>query len=159
MVELIPFNDLTKVTFTDRPKIAPIDLRYFRKVAIIVLVLKLASRGEKSSVLRVHFFNWALASEINRELSLKYIADMRIIRSNIIPFDPVIQRAIEYAIADGFIRLSSNAKLCLGLKGENLVNRILADGEIFNIEKDYLYSIGKVKAPEAKIESIIQGIY
>lgn len=59
------YNNITKISFVKRPISIPPDYRPMFKVAQIVMILGYCCRSNRSSLLKLHLFSWALKSEGN----------------------------------------------------------------------------------------------
>ena len=57
--------------------------------------------------------------------------------------DPALNRALNYAVADGMCELTSNQKYRLTNKGLFFVAKIETDDDLFRNEKVFLKQIGK----------------
>lgn len=69
-------------------------------------------------------------------------------------FDPVINRAIGYALSENLIIRQANGLFKLSPKGKNCVNEINKDTTLFIREKKIMESIS-FKLTEEKIKSLI----
>jgi len=131
------------IRFTQKPISLPAEYRPMYQIAILALVLKYCCRGYTSSLQKLHLFSWCLSSKKN-------MAALKILIENNyetqIPHwtvDPVVNRALSLAIADGICEFSSNKKYKLTSIGMKLVNKIDMDCNLFGDEKIYLNHIGK----------------
>lgn len=157
MVEPLPFSHITTFKFEIRPIALPADLRPLRKIAQIILVLKNASKSEKCSFLKLQLFNWAFASAAAMDQLKKYILykDSEY-QPSTIPLDPSINRALEFAIAEGLVELDKKGKLTLTGKGQRLAELLLSDESVLHEEKVHITQLG-VKVNETKVLEIAKG--
>ena len=137
------FNEKTKIKFYDRPVAVPYNYRIIYKISQIVLIIgTTCPRGGCSSI-KLHIISNALFANNVLEDLCKVLDD----KNDMLPivrFEPAITRAVNYAIADGFIELQkSNLKLKLTEKGKQLYNEIAKDNNIMILEKSELKIIGK----------------
>jgi len=156
--ELIPFCAIENLSFQKRPKLISPDLRYFRRLSLIILILMYTARNHQMSLLKIQFFNWAMASSRNMKLSRAYLNDPMTIKSNIISFDPSLNRAIDMAIGDDFIEFKTGV-FRLTAKGEQFFHYLVNDNNLLTSEKEYLQAVCSRSISEKQIESIIKGIY
>jgi hypothetical protein len=80
------------------------------------------------------------------------------IKSNIISFDPSLNRAIDMAIGDDFIEFKTGV-FRLTAKGEQFFHYLVNDNNLLTSEKEYLQAVCSRSISEKQIESIIKGIY
>ena len=71
----------------------------------------------------------------------------------IVRFDPALNRALEYAVADAMIVQQGNGTYKLIEKGKKLVKAIIEDKEIFRSEKETLNEIS-LSLTEERIKEI-----
>lgn len=145
-----------KVTFTKRPIPVPVSYRPMFKISEIVLVLKLCCRSETSDLLKLHLFSWAFKSSSNLNNLKNYVSNNFQGGFTIWGIEPALNRALQFAIADGICMLTEGKKYQLASKGESLYNVINKDKELFVVEKTILKFIGKNKITEARIRSMSQ---
>jgi hypothetical protein len=69
----LPISQITSFTFVTQPIAIPPDLRPLWKISQILLVLKLCSRKEKATLLKLQLFNWALGSSKALDQLKKYV--------------------------------------------------------------------------------------
>ena len=110
-------------------------------------------------MLKLQFFNWAMASARNMKLSLEYINEPRTIKSDIISYDPSLQRAIEFALGDEFIGFIKTGTFKLSAKGEQFLQYLINDETVLVPEKEYLKIVSTKSISETQVESIVKGIY
>lgn len=132
-----------KITFAKKPIPLPAEYRPMYQISIIVLVLKYCCRRYTSSLHKLHLFSWCLYSESNKA-KLKCLIENNF-RAEMPHWsiDPALNRALNYAVADGMCELTSNQKYQLTNKGLAFVAKIETDNDLFSNEKAYLKQIGK----------------
>ena len=93
---------MSSLRFTIKP--APVfpEHRPLYKIAQLVLILQVSSRGSKSSLARLQLFNWALKRK-DRGQVLAAAADSGQLSVTGWGFDPAVPIALRFAIADGLI--------------------------------------------------------
>lgn len=140
---------------TDSPQSSPvIHLRFRRrhapvlpehrplyKIGQVLLVLHLASRGGKSSLIRLHLFNWALKSH-DRQHMLLAAAGRKILAIPAWGFDPMLAIGIRFAVAEGLMRENTTGYEITDT-GEILVREIVKDSTLFVLERAFLSRVGK----------------
>jgi len=140
-------------TFQSRPESIPADFRPLWRIALIVLILQ-NTRGNKSSLGRLHVLNWALRSQENRE-ELKRLLEKKISPDSlIIRIEPSLNRAIDLAIGHKLVDLLSGNKIQISKDGVTFSEDLLSTNNIFVQEKLFLNKYGR------KItESIVQTLF
>lgn len=129
------------------------DYRPMYKIGLIVLILKIASTGNKSSLNKLHFLIWALKSEKNRTF-IKDILD-RTDYTKIIAWgvEPALNKALTIGVAEGLFFLENN-KYALTQKGKDFSKSILKEIELFKDEKEFLEWVGKRGVTETLITQL-----
>jgi len=127
--------------FHRRPAPILAEHRPLYKIVQILLVLQLASRGGKSSLPRLHLFNWALKRHERCNL-LVDAAKSKKLYVTAWGFDPAVAIAIRYGVAEQLMRLVSNGYQITD-QGELFVNAVMKDAELYCSEKGILALIGK----------------
>ena len=156
MNQPLPFDQITNFKFVIQPIPIPPDLRPLWKIAQLLLVLKLCSRSDKATVLKLQLFNWALASPKSTEQFKKYILlNDQESKPTTIHLDPSVNRAVEFAIGEGFIDLDKQGKVTLTSKGDLFAQRILSDESLFEKTKRELATLGGA-VTEAKVADILR---
>ena len=97
-----------------------------------------------------------LVSDREYEEKLKRYLQTQIPGTFVIRFEPSLNRALEYALADGFIAQQVNGTYKLIDRGKVLVKEIQNDDTIFRYEKKVLEEI-QCDLTEEKIKSLMEG--
>lgn len=153
---ILPYGQIDKISFTRRPTSLPADIRPFRRIGQILLVLYMSSSKGKSPILKIQFFNTLFAANQNVERFCEAYELDDAIRKIQIRLDPFVNRAISLAIGKGYIK--SNGKdghIELLEKGRKLAQKIAEDEEIFELEKQVL-SFTKKGISTAKLNRILK---
>ena len=117
-------------------------------------MLYLSSRGGKSSLARLHLFNWALKREDRIGRPVEAVNDKEL-RVSAWGFDPAVAFALRYAVAEGLIETNSTGYK-IGDKGTTFIEAVLRDPTAFAGERDLLQKIGK-GLTEGMVESVAKG--
>lgn len=144
-----------KGSFRERAIPLSPDYRPLYKIGLIVLILDIACRGNKSSLNKLHLLIWALKSETN----MAYVRMAFIMKdtSKIISWavEPALNKALKYAVAEGLITMYED-KYQLTEKGVSFGKKLKKDSEIFTREKLFLTYIGKQKVTEDFINKLTE---
>ncbi len=135
--------DNQKITFEKKPIPIPAEYRPMYQIAIVVLVLKFCCRSNTSSLQKLHLFSWCCYSKKNMATLQCYLENSNRTPAPHWTIDPALNRALNYAVADGFCELTSNNKYKLASKGAQLFAKIDPDNDLFYHEKIFLKQIGK----------------
>ena len=155
--ESLPFSNITTFRFAKQPIPLPPDLRPMWKISQILLVLKMCSRSEKASLLKLQLFNWALASSDSMEQLISYIRENEEGRKpNTIRLVPSLNRAVEFAVGEDLIDIDRSGKFTLTHTGDTLAKRIINDDELFAAEKRSLRFLG-LSVSEVKVKNLLKG--
>jgi len=124
------------------------------KIAQILLVLELSSRGGKSTLPRLQLFNWALKSR-NRQERLATAAKAQHLNVQAWGFDPALSIALRFAVAETLVH-SVPTGYQITDRGKLFVKDIEKDTEILSQEKEVLRRIGK-GITEGMVDAIAKG--
>ena len=131
------------------------DYRPMYKMGLIVLILALASRGNKSSLNKLHLLIWSLKSDKNMAfIRMAFISNdiSKIVSWGV---EPALNKALHYAVAENLISLTGD-KYQLATKGIEFSKLILANDQLFTSEKNFLRYIGKQKVTEEYINKLTE---
>lgn len=132
-----------KITFKKKPIPLPAEYRPMYQISIIILVLKYCCRGNTSSLQKLHLFSWCLYSESSMAKLICLIENNYKTELSHWSIDPALNRALNYAVADGMCEMTTNQKYRLTKKGLAFVAKIETDDDLFRKEKAFLKQIGK----------------
>ncbi|MCC2147687.1 hypothetical protein LKD42_00220 [Lachnospiraceae bacterium CLA-AA-H246] len=149
-------EDLKKkdVIFQAKPDAIPYNYRISYKVSIICLMMYICCGRKGCSLIKLHLLGAALSNKRYERQLIKYLSSS-IASDLIVRFDPTVNRALEYAIADEMIGIQANGSYKLLEKGRNLVKAIMSDKELLSTEKAVLEVISK-KLTDDKIKKITE---
>jgi hypothetical protein len=147
-------NANTHLRFQQRPTPVLPEHRPLYKIAQILLILDLASRGARSSLSRLHLFNWALKTPERGEKLYQAVSTKRL---NVTAwgFDPALAIALRYACAEGLV-ITSSGGYELTETGQMFANSIGTEPLTLTVEKELLKRIGK-GVTETMVEAVAKG--
>jgi hypothetical protein len=122
------------------------------KISQILLILNICSIGSKSSLIRLHLFNWALKDEQRIRTIVKSAEDKKL-TFGVWGIDPALNMALNYATADGLINRTSSGYV-MTERGNKFISKSKLI-ELFNEEVKTLSSIGK-KITETMVKDVAQ---
>jgi len=123
------------------------------KIAQLLLILELASRGGKSSLPRLQLFNWAMKKTERQERLLRAKAEQRL---NVAAwgFDPTVVLALRFAIGQSLIQPISTSYQITDL-GSEFIKAACKDPDNLVRERGFLKAVGK-SITEAMVSDIAQ---
>ena len=145
--------NIQHLKFTQRPIPIPVDYRPLYKISIIILVLKLCCRDNASTLLKLHLFSWILKSDSNMNVMRNYIVSNYKKEIEFWNIEPALNRALQFAVADGLCEMTSTKKYKLKEKGESFYNSII-ESESFTKEIGFLKFVGKNKITDSRIDEM-----
>jgi len=151
-------NELTdnqrRLRFERRPSPVLFEHRPLYKICQLLLVLHISSRGGKSTLPRLHLFNWAL-KRVDRIQKLVDAAKVKVLHITAWGFDPALAIAIRYAIAEGLLQTTSTGYQ-ISEKGRSFITEVLKDADTFPNERIFLQKIGK-DITENMVDTVAKG--
>lgn len=140
--------------FIRRPSPVLVEHRPLYKITQLLLVLQLSSRGGKSTLPRLHLFNWAL-KRTDRIQKLVDAAKAKVLHMTAWGFDPALAIAIRFAVAENLVEAISTGYQ-LTEKGRTFITEVLRDADAFAPERKLLTQIGK-DITEGMVETVAKG--
>jgi hypothetical protein len=137
------------LSFNKKNTPIPADYRPLYKIGHIIMILATGCRGNKSSLMKLHFLAWAIKNKTNIQTVQEWINHDFKSDFHIWGVEPTVNRALLFAAADGFIVNSGNEYI-LTDRGMTLFKLIKDNKELFTIEKAFLEKIGKNGVTEQK---------
>lgn len=141
------------LVFRSRPEAIPGDFRPLWRISTVLLILKLTSWANNSTLGRLHILNWAMRTEENRENLKRIISDSLPPDKIVVRIEPSLIRALELASGEGLIEYAGG-KAKLTHKGVEVANELMNEEQIFAEEKRFLEEIGKRGLTEQIINQI-----
>ncbi len=114
----------------------------------------MSSRGGKSTLPRLHLFNWAL-KKTDRIQKLVDAAEAKVLNITAWGFDPALAIAIRFAVAENMLETTSTGYQITD-KGRTFINEVLKDTDAFAPERTLLAKIGK-DITEGMVEKVAKG--
>lgn len=143
-----------QLLFERRPAPVLVEHRPLYKISQLLLVLRVSSRGGKSSLPRLHLFNWAL-KRTDRIQKLVEAAKAKVLHVTAWGFDPAVAIAIRFAVAEDLIKTTSTGYQITD-KGESFIDEVFKDKAAFAQERLLLKEIGK-DITEGMVEDVAKG--
>lgn len=145
---------INRVRVKKRPIAVPFNYRPIYKVTEILLILLKSCEPRKGcSIEKLHI----ISNVIKNNDELKELEEFIHGNNNvllIIRYDPVINRAIKYAVAEKLIKIQKNQLMRLTTEGKKIANEVDRDNDIFVREKEILSKIS-VNLTEEKINALL----
>lgn len=136
-----------EVIFDAKPNAVPYNYRISYKVSQICLIIDMTSWGKTGcSPIKLHMISFALSSKEIMDKLLSFARENA--EPPLIRFDPAVNKAVSFAIADGLILQSNKGKYVLSDKGKTLVKKIKEDAQVLVAEKIDLKNLSKKLSDE-----------
>lgn len=140
--------------FERRPAPVLPEHRPLYKIGQLLLILYLASRGRKSSLPRIHLFNWALKRKEREEILLE-AGKKNTLRVPAWGFDPAIAIAINFALEEGLIQTTSTG-YAITSAGTDWIKSVCKDPDCFASERRFLEQVSS-SITEAMVTQVAKG--
>lgn len=147
-------NNAISLRFNRQPSPVLAEHRPLYKIAQLLLILHLSSRGGRSSLPRLHLFNWALKRDDRGEQLITASAE-KLLKISAWGFDPALAIAIRYAISEKLIREVSTGYEITEF-GIAFSKDIVKDPSALAKERAILESVGK-GITETMVEAVAKG--
>lgn len=140
------------IIFDSKPDAVPYNYRISYKMAQICLIISKSCMGKAGcSLVKIHIISNALnTKECMKELE-EYVNEK--ISFMLVRFDPAVNRAIKFAIADNLLIQLKNGMFKLTDTGKEFIRKIEKE-DVMQEEKDFLKKLG-FKLTNVKIEQLM----
>lgn len=141
-----------KIVFDSKPDAVPYNYRISYKMAQLCLIIaKSCSGKEGCSLVKLHI----ISNSLNTEKYMRELEDYVNERMGfmLVRFDPAVNRALKYAIADCLVVQLKNGTFKLSKNGKEFIKKISKE-DILLAEKDFLNKLG-TKLTKEKIEQLM----
>lgn len=148
--------DLTKdgIVFDAKPDAIPFNYRISYKISLLCMIIKVCCGRRGCSLIKMHIIATAV-SDLEYKRKLEKYLKTNIDNNFVVRFEPAVNRALEYALADEFMIQQANGAYKLTDKGKGLTSKILEDKTIFLHEKSVLEEIHN-DLTEEKIRALLE---
>ena len=148
--------DLTKdgIVFDAKPDAIPFNYRISYKISLLCMIIKVCCGRRGCSLIKMHIIATAV-SDLEYKRKLENYLKTNIDNNFVVRFEPAVNRALEYALADGLMAQQANGAYKLTDKGKELACKILEDKTIFLHEKSVLEEIHN-ELKEEKIRALLE---
>lgn len=142
-----------RFSFKRRPISLPGDLRPTWRIGLLTILMTQCCRQQRSSLTRLHVLSWAIRTKENYEDMLALISGDLSPDSIIVRFDPAVNRAIDFAIGEGFMSRVGGSRIELTALGIKFAKEIFGDVNVYATEKSLASSL-KQRVSETLVDSI-----
>lgn len=139
-------------TFDRRPAPIPAALRPEWRIATLVLTLH-QCWGSRATRRQLHVLNWAIRTAEARTTFLHVISGNVRPDEAIVRFDPVVDRALQFAAGESLVTVSGEM-VFLTEKGEQFVKNITRQKDCLVEEKTFLAAIGR-KLTQTQVDAFL----
>ena len=117
-----------------------------------MLILKFASRGKRSSLIKLHLLNWVLKEEKRKRVLLETIGDGKIV-FQVWGVDPALNFALQYCIAEKLV-LRRSGVFELSDKGDKFLQNI-PETDLYEPDLKFLKDLS-IKVTEKIVDAIVK---
>lgn len=142
-----------EIIFEAKPEAVPYNYRISYKLGQLCLILAMCCKRGGCSLYKLHMISTALYTKEEMR-KLKEYSEGSVYIYPVIRFDPAINRAVKYALADKLIFQQANGLFRLTPKGKDFVALIIKDKKLMINEKSFLSELSN-KLTEAKIKELM----
>lgn len=128
------------IIFEAKPDAIPYNYRISYKISVICLLIHSCCGRRGCSLIKMHIIGSALSDDRFKQRLMKSL-NSQLQYNFIVRFDPALNRALEFALADKMIVQQGNGTYKLSEKGKKLATTISDDESIFRTEKEILREI------------------
>lgn len=141
-----------KIIFEAKPDAVPYNYRISYKIAQICMIISKSCSGKSGcSLVKMHIISNALNTKECMKLLQDYVNNKN--GFMLVRFDPVVNRAIKYAVADKLVYQLKNGTFRLTDTGKELIKKIEKE-DIMIQEKKFLNELG-TKLTNEKIDQLM----
>lgn len=151
MVDKLPLYG--NILFDAKPEAVPYNYRISYKVSQLCLIMYICGRGNSCSLIKLQMISCALFSRESMDKLINF--SNRIDESLIVRFDPAVNRALDYAVAYGFVVQQPTGNFKLTDNGKSFAERIKIEGNLMATEIKDLTELSK-KLTETRIKELVE---
>jgi len=138
---LIPELD-TPFLFRRQPIAIPADMRPGWRIGVLLLLLRICCRQNRSSFGRVHVLSWAVRTKRNQVDLLRVVEGSDAYDSLLVRIEPSVNRAVDLAFGDGLIRRIGGERIELTGKGTEAADWLRDIESVFSEEISFFTVVG-----------------
>jgi len=146
--DLLLYGD---IAFDAKPDAVPYNYRISYKVTQLCLIMNICGRGGVCSLIKLQMVSFALFSHKNIRRLIDF-ADGNA-AAPLVRFDPVVNKALTFAMAYGFVEQQKSGNFKLTSKGVSFAEKVKLDKDLLKTEISDLGDLSK-KLTEAKIKEL-----
>jgi len=139
-----PFEAIDTLRFSKQRAPLSASNRPLYRIALLLLILYLDCSRETASLLKLQFFNWALKNPRLQASLESRIQSRSALVLDVVHFDPAVNLALRYALAEGLVVVTGNGKYRLTPAGRNMARLVKGDSSpLLTDEIAFLEGVGK----------------
>lgn len=142
--------------FVNRGTMIPCNRRPVWRLALVVMLLKKCSRGEKSSIARLHILDWAIRNTEGQRQLLAFLEDKPMFRFAAVRYDPALLRALLFGKAEDLIAIKKG-KIQLIDFGKGFAAELEEKKDMFVHERVFMQILGKRFTETAAVKFLNAG--
>ena len=142
------------ILFDPKPIAVPYNYRISYKIPQILMILsKCCSKRSGCSLIKLQM----IATALSNDNDIKELIDYTLKKNDMLPvvrFDPSVNKALRYTLAENLVIQQKNGKYKLSDLGRQYVSAIEDDDKLMRREKEYLTKLG-INITEDTIEELM----
>jgi hypothetical protein len=142
-----------EIIFDAKPNAVPYNYRISYKIAQLCLIIDMCSKRGGCSLIKLHLISTGLNTKEDMQKLIDFAYD-QYLTYHVVRFDPVVNRAIRYSLAEELIIQQKDGKFRLTPKGKDFVKRINRIGDLMTKEKEFLSKLSDLLT-EKKIRELM----
>jgi hypothetical protein len=142
-----------EILFDPKPDAVPYNYRISYKLAQLCLIFNMCCGRGGCSIFKLHMISVGLSTKEEMSKLLNFAHDPHL-RYTVVRFDPAVNRAIKYALAEKLIIQQKNGTFKLTQKGKDFVKKINKNSDLMIEEKEYLSQLSD-SLTEKKIKDLM----
>lgn len=127
------------------------------RISLIALILFQLSRGHKASSQKILALSSIISSKHKRAIFNSVLSKDQSSSKLNIRFDPSVNRAIDFGIAEGILCLDRPKNVCLTEKGIAFAEKLIATEDVFSLEREFMGKFSKNALNERVVNELITG--
>jgi hypothetical protein len=140
------------IIFDSKPEAVPYNYRISYKVSLICLGMDLCCGRSGCSLIKLHILSNAVSNKDTKSQLIDYIK-FNYIRQLLVRFDPVVNRSLDFCLAEKLIYQQANGLYRLTQKGKKFTAAIKSDNDLLKSEREIFTKIS-INLSEDKIREL-----
>jgi len=132
-----------RFVFRKRPAALPADARPNWRIPLLATILHKCSIGQKASLKKLHILAWASRAHASQLILLDYLDGNIKPTDVLVRFEPVVNRAMRFMVAEGLTFRIQGDRVGLTEAGKSYATEIDNESDVLSEEKQFFTAVGK----------------